>query len=598
MATASPTPMGSSHLGQLNRRPSSQQALRQAPARPHLHRGGPLPVPATGHSTGHTRQYSLNDSSDDEIPMPMKFSALTKALLNDDASILPPPSPPKSQNNVSGSTAVNEVARHIRVGSVGLVEERAREQTISPGTRANSPFPRRVVRLSGTSVTSTLRRTTSLSSAVRRHNEQAANKEESPLDISTPTHAVRTVRIPITSSIKHGLSVGSSGKGSNRTNSGPRSGNEDSDVPEDPATIAKTHLGHGSVSRFGSSTIGRANRSEETGMQSSMRVKRLGKVAGSFLSGPARRGRRRQSEDDEGPSQENEEVPEAAFLSQEPDSQEPRSQGSEWLVMGSSQESQQSRASFYASQHRDFASGSPVSTTIAPKPLQPVSPVSIGKAAPSAPIVKPDSERSPVRVQPIFRIPAPRPDLPSSHDQENEAPPTFKRNKPASFVNLDKIEKIAVRLEANDLSVMRATVSPERRPLAPRSQNTPRRVAPPPPKMSVLETATVTAGAATTSHANKKRNNIRVNGKVFTRMEIVGRGGSSKVWRVMAENGKVFALKRVSLEDADENAVRGYKGEIDLLKKLEGNDRVVRLLDYEMNDEKQTLSVVSSELLL
>lgn len=61
----------------------------------------------------------------------------------------------------------------------------------------------------------------------------------------------------------------------------------------------------------------------------------------------------------------------------------------------------------------------------------------------------------------------------------------------------------------------------------------------------------------------------------------------------MAENGKVYALKRVNLEDADEGAVMGYRGEIDLLRKMEGNDRVVRLLDFEMNDEKQVLSVVS-----
>lgn len=66
----------------------------------------------------------------------------------------------------------------------------------------------------------------------------------------------------------------------------------------------------------------------------------------------------------------------------------------------------------------------------------------------------------------------------------------------------------------------------------------------------------------------------------------------------MAENGKIYALKRVSLEDADENAIRGYKGEIDLLKKLEGNERVVTILDYEMNDEKQMLSVVSHHLAL
>lgn len=524
--------------------------------------------------------------------MPMKFSALTKALLNDDASILPPSSPSRGQNNLSGSTAVGDVVkRHVRGSSVGLGDSRVREQTASPGTRANSPFPRRVVRLSGTPIAPKLKRTTSLQSSVRKYNEHATGKGESPLHISTPPQAVRTVRIPIASSARHGLSAGSSGKASNGINSGARGSNEDSDVAEDPATIARTQLAisHGSVSRFSSSTTGRGNRVEETGLQSSMRVKRLGKVAGSFLSGPARRGRRRQSEDEEGPSQENEEGLDGAFSSQEP-----QSQGSEGLEIGLSQGSHLSRGSFYASEHVDFASGSPVSTTVAPKPLQPISPVSVSKPAPSAPVAEPEKKGSPIKAQPVFRLPAPRPDLPSLHDQENEAPPTFKRNKQVSYIHPDKMEKVAVRSEVNDLSVMRATSSPERRPLALRSQNTPRRTAPPPPKMSVLETATATAGAATTSHANKKRNNIRVNGKIFTRMEIVGRGGSSKVWRVMAENGKVFALKRVSLEDADENAVRGYKGEIDLLKKLEGNDRVVRLLDYEMNDEKQTLSVVSS----
>jgi serine/threonine-protein kinase TTK/MPS1 len=583
--------MGASHF---SRRPASRQGFRQPASRPGLSRGGPIPVTAAGQPAGHGRQYSLNDSSDDELPMPMKFSALTKALLNDDASILPPSSPVKSQNAFSGSTAVEEPRRHVRVASAGLVEGRTREKTASPERRA-SPFPTRVVRVSGTPGSSTLKRTTSLSSAIRRHNEQAVANNNSPLDISTPSHAIRTVRIPVTASSKLGLSVGSSGRPSSRMNSAHRSGNEDSDLLEDPATIARTQHGisHGSVSRYGASTIGRTSRGEEIGMQSSMRVKRLGKVAGSFLSGPARRGRRRQSEDDEGPSQENEEGIEAAFSSQEPESQE-----SQYPEVGTSQESHRSQPSFYASQSRDFASGSPISNNVAVNvPRAPTPPAPLLRAPPFVPVEEPKKKESPVKAQPVFRIPAPRPELPSSHDQENEAPPTFKRNKPTPFVLLDKMEKIAVRPEADELHVMRATASPERRPLAPRSQNTPRRAPPPPPKMSVLETATATAGAATTSHANKKRNNIRVNGKVFTRMEIVGRGGSSKVWRVMAENGKVFALKRVSLEDADENAVRGYKGEIDLLKKLEGNDRVVRLLDYEMNDEKQTLSVVSAFLL-
>ena len=60
----------------------------------------------------------------------------------------------------------------------------------------------------------------------------------------------------------------------------------------------------------------------------------------------------------------------------------------------------------------------------------------------------------------------------------------------------------------------------------------------------------------------------------------------------MAENFKVFALKRVTLEDQDDAAIRGYKGEIDLLKKLENVERVVRLFDWELNHERQTLSVL------
>lgn len=110
--------------------------------------------------------------------------------------------------------------------------------------------------------------------------------------------------------------------------------------------------------------------------------------------------------------------------------------------------------------------------------------------------------------------------------------------------------------------------------------------------MSILQTATATAGADTTSVSRKKRSYISLNGKIFTRMDCIGRGGSCRVYQVMAENFKLFALKRVSIQDLDETTVKGYKGEIDLLKRLSKVERVVRLIDYEVNDEKQTLSVL------
>lgn len=83
-----------------------------------------------------------------------------------------------------------------------------------------------------------------------------------------------------------------------------------------------------------------------------------------------------------------------------------------------------------------------------------------------------------------------------------------------------------------------------------------------------------------------------VKGKIFTQMGRLGKGGSSDVYCVMAENYKTFALKKVKLDDCDENAVKGYKGEIDLLKQLTDVERVVHLYDWELLEEKQELLVL------
>ena len=159
------------------------------------------------------------------------------------------------------------------------------------------------------------------------------------------------------------------------------------------------------------------------------------------------------------------------------------------------------------------------------------------------------------------------------------------------MIHLDKLEKPSIQPVSAKMDAPRIA-SPERQALAPRNQNTPHRPAPPPPKMSILDVATSTAGA-TANNASKKRTTLKVNGKYFTRLDVIGRGGSSRVYRVMAENSRMLALKRVSLDNADETTVRGFKGEIDLLKKLKGVDRVISLIDYELNEDKGTLSVVS-----
>ena len=532
------------------------------------------------------RTYSLNDSSDDEVPMPMKLSAYTDALLNGETSMVE--KPPARSMRTSPKAAV----RRKRFSTLSSIDVDKEDQISLSSSGVHSPHPRRVVRLSGTPGSSTLKRDRAQSAAVHKRNG-SVTRAESPLDLSTPAQIPRTVRIPLTAATHNAILGGSSGKLSNGTKSGSRSGEEDVGSQEFPTTVAKTQLAtsQGSVSRYGSSTIGRNRYEEDSGLAGSMRVR---KVPGRMMAQAARRGRRRVDDEEQSPLEEQGDGLESGGSSQEPKSQDSQAPGSQASEPGFSQDPDANRPLLYSTAYRNFASGSPVgSKDVLNSVLRSKSPPP-PKLSSSHRATAADSSLQPAKQeQPLFKVPAPRPDLPSTHDQENQASPMFKRSKQLSSIHLDRIEKIPVRPESADLDVLRAATSPGRRPLAPRSQNTPRRPAPPPPKMSILDAATSTAGAATTSQAGGKKNRLKVNGKQFTRLDCIGRGGSSRVYRVMAENSQFFALKRVSLEDADEVAVAGFKGEIDLLQKLNGVERVIRLWDFELNEAKGTLSVVS-----
>ena len=200
-----------------------------------------------------------------------------------------------------------------------------------------------------------------------------------------------------------------------------------------------------------------------------------------------------------------------------------------------------------------------------------------------------------------FRGVPPKVTTDAAEDQENVPPPTFRRNrdqaKPLGKPSIKILSDDEIRRprdqQVGEKHAMASQQQHEpRRALGAININTPQRAAPaPPPKMSVIDTATTTAGASVTK-SKKKRSHILINGKIFTQMGKIGKGGSSDVYCVMAENYKTFALKRVKLDDCDESAVRGFKGEIDLLKKLTEVERVVRLFDWEMNTDKQELLVL------
>lgn len=633
MTTTSPASVGSSHQSVSSRKPSLRSGLRRASSRSRLDRAPSNSAAHPNHASSRS-QYTANttshaDSSDDEIPVPMKLSALTKALLSDGGSadqqraghqsiassaatrgvrtraqshrpsspVLAAPKQPqevekpvKRRSILNTSASRVEERRHTRASSAQLSSRPTSPARSQASHDGNSPVRKRVVRLSTTpgvaaqfgAVEPSKRRSTSLSASQRgaaRPPSRESVVEERPSaleirDVNTPVaQAPRSVRIAVGSSGGRGHSSGSS---SRRTDPASQQQSEN-DAPEEPLTgqRPRSGLGHGSGSRPGSH--GSKTRAEESqALQSAMRVKRVGKIPGSFLSGPARRGRRRQSEEDG--ENEGDMLP---LGQEELESHLPQ----DILDL----EPADNLASSYYVPDR-IASGSPPSVKGFSRRDPEASVAAQGQSILSR-RTSPDREDVPI---PHCKVPPPRSDLAAQNGQENDAPPTFRRNK---GLESSILEQSAVKASSRPMSPrmgsMRPT-SPERKPLTSLNQNTPRRAAPaPPPKMSMLEAATSTAGAATTQQASRKRNYMKVNGKYYTRIDSLGRGGSAKVYRVAADNGKMFALKRVSTENADPMTIRGFKGEIDLLKKLNSVDRVISLIDWEMNEEKQALSLVS-----
>ncbi|CAF9904103.1 MAG: Dual-specificity kinase, spindle pole body (SPB) duplication and spindle checkpoint function [Alectoria fallacina] len=582
ISAASPTPLGASYLDPPGHR-RSRQNLRTQPSRPNLKRNVPLTQKSDANISALPQawKFSIGDSSDDEAPVaPMKFSAEAKALLGEEASVLGGSSPSQkneSQNGVPLQERVNAVRRR---SPIPLGASRLRERTASPvSSRSGSP---RIVRLNvGTLVPSTLRRTEAVDNSPQQAQQQR--------DLITPAPRTRGYQtIP---------QVTKSGNTSSdaREPSSVKPSSAGSEAQAEPMSNSREHSSiHETALQMSNLSLNRT-KGEETGVHGSMRIKRVGKVTGRYLSGPARRGmKRRQSDEDQSPTHEDAlSSGGGQLLSSGERGESPLLQIADESPEGIDRpisrpkSPKQDRPPYVRFQSQaDIITGSPMPSSQEP-------PKALIDTIESKPRPAPLSskEGSPEkRVQPIFKVP-PLPPLPSRFDQENEPPPTFKRNKPNGS-SLSEKQKFSVMSDEKMLIPTPATVSPQRPALAVRSQNTPHRPAPPPPKMTMLETATANAGAASASQAKKKRNYISVNGKLFTRMDCIGRGGSSKVYRVMAENFKVFALKRVTLEDQDELAIRGYKGEIDLLKRLEKVDRVVTLLDWEINEERHTLSVL------
>lgn len=86
---------------------------------------------------------------------------------------------------------------------------------------------------------------------------------------------------------------------------------------------------------------------------------------------------------------------------------------------------------------------------------------------------------------------------------------------------------------------------------------------------------------------------VTVQGKTYTRMGLLGRGGSSKVFRVCDKDHLVYALKKIDLgRGADSETYQAFLNEISLLEALRGHDRIIQLVAHEVNEAKKSLIMV------
>ncbi|KAG2179395.1 hypothetical protein INT44_006241, partial [Umbelopsis vinacea] len=85
-----------------------------------------------------------------------------------------------------------------------------------------------------------------------------------------------------------------------------------------------------------------------------------------------------------------------------------------------------------------------------------------------------------------------------------------------------------------------------------------------------------------------------VNKHWYTVLDQLGKGGTGRVWRVMSHtHHRVFALKHVSLADVDSEAtISSYINEIRLLERLSGHSRIVKLYDYEVNQQNGYIQMI------
>ncbi|XP_002961037.2 probable serine/threonine-protein kinase mps1 [Selaginella moellendorffii] len=98
----------------------------------------------------------------------------------------------------------------------------------------------------------------------------------------------------------------------------------------------------------------------------------------------------------------------------------------------------------------------------------------------------------------------------------------------------------------------------------------------------------VTESKESDSSRGKTRENanfVWVNNKRYQKLGKIGSGGSSHVFKVIAQDCTIYALKRIILKGRDHQTACGFHQEIEYLERLKGKNHIIQLIDYEVTDK-------------
>uniref|UniRef100_M4C524 Protein kinase domain-containing protein n=1 Tax=Hyaloperonospora arabidopsidis (strain Emoy2) TaxID=559515 RepID=M4C524_HYAAE len=85
---------------------------------------------------------------------------------------------------------------------------------------------------------------------------------------------------------------------------------------------------------------------------------------------------------------------------------------------------------------------------------------------------------------------------------------------------------------------------------------------------------------------------VVVNGLRYIKLEQIGSGGSSKVYRMLGPDLKIYALKKIKLKKLDAQSIAQYTNEINLLQRLQGNPHIIKLIAAEQDLQQRQINVI------